>query len=279
MSKKQTRRMSMKKWIILGGGALVAVIIIVLVVGVSNLGPIIKNAVNTYGPKMTKTEVKLGDVGVSLLSAEAELKDFLLGNPKGFKSLQAMRVKSIHLNVDKKSLTKDTIIIDKIEVVAPEITYEKIRGTDNFQTIINNVKKAIGADKTTEQPGEKGKKGEGKKILIKNFIVRDGKVNLVMAFLGEKTLNANLPDIHLKNVGQEKGGASPAEAFKEIIAALYAKITSPAVTDVFNKGLKKLAADTQAMTQEAKKQLEDAGQTAKEEVKSTADKLKGIFGK
>jgi len=40
-----------------------------------------------------------------------------------------------------------------------------------------------------------------------------------------------------------------------------------------------LAADTQAMTQEAKKQLEDAGQTAKEEVKSTADKLKGIFGK
>jgi len=161
----------------------------------------IKNAVNTYGPEMTKTEVRLGDVGVSLLSAEAELKDFLLGNP------------------------------------------------------------------------------ESKKILIKNFIVRDGKVNLAMAVLGENPLSANLPDIHLKNVGQKKGGASPAEAFKEIFAALYIKIRSPAVTDVFNKGLKKLTTDTRAVTQETKKQLEDAGQSAKDEVKATTDKLKGIFGK
>ena len=100
-----------------------------------------------------------------------------------------------------------------------------------------------------------------------------------MAVLGEKTLSADLPDIHLKNVGQKKGGVSPAEAFKEIFAALYAKITSPAVTDVLNKGLKKLTADTQAMTQEAKKQLEGAGKTAKKEVTATTDKLKGIFGK
>ena len=271
--------MSMKKWILLGGGALVAVIIILLVVGVSNIGPIIKNAVNTYGPEMTGTEVRLGDVGVSLLSAEAELKDFLLGNPKGFKSPQAMTVTSIHLNVDEKSLTKDTIIIDKIEVIAPEITYEKIRGTDNFQTIMNNVKKSIGADKTTGRPAEKGKKGEGKKILIRDFIFKDGKVNLTTAVLGGKTVSADLPDIHLKNVGQKKGGASPAEAFKEIFAALYTKITSPAVTDVFSKGLKELTADTQAITQEAKKQLEAAGQSTKEEVKATTDKLNGIFGK
>ncbi|MBW2620432.1 MAG: AsmA family protein [Deltaproteobacteria bacterium] len=269
----------MKKWILLGGGALVAVIIIVLVVGVSNLGPMIKNAVNNYGPEMTKTEVKLGDVGVSLLSAEAELKDFLLGNPKGFKSPQAMSVKSIHLNVDEKSLTKNTIIIDKIEVVAPEITYEKVRGTDNFQTIMNNVIKSIGADKTTSQPVEKGKKVDGKKILIRNFILRDGKVNLAMAVLDENTLSVDLPYIHLKNVGQEKGGVSPAEAFKEIFAALYSKITSPAVTDVFNKKLKKLATDTEATTEEAKKQLEDSSESAKEEVKATTDKLKGIFGK
>ena len=269
----------MKKWILLGGGALIAVIIIVLVVGLSNLGPMIKSAVNTYGPEITRTEVKLGDVGVSLLSAEAELKDFLLGNPEGFKSPQAMSVKSIHLDVDEKSLTKDTIIIDKIEVVAPEITYEKIRDTDNFQTIMNNVKKTIEADKTTAQPAEKEKKAGGKKILIRNFILRDGKVNLTMAMLDEKTLSADLPDIHLKNVGQKKGGASPAEAFEEIFAALYAKITSPAVTDALNNGLKKLTADPQAITQEAKTQLEGAGKTAKKEVTATTDKLKGIFGK
>jgi uncharacterized protein involved in outer membrane biogenesis len=269
----------MKKWIILGGGALVVIVIILLVVGVSNLGPMIKKTVNTYGPKITRTQVRLGDVRVSILSAEAKLKDFFLGNPKGFQSPQAMSVGSIYLNVDEKSLTKDTIIIDKIEVIAPEITYEKIRGTDNFQTILNNVKKAIGADETTEKPAEKRERDEGKKILIKNFIVRDGKVNLAMAVFAEKTLNADLPDIHLKNVGQKEGGASPAEAFKEIFTALYAKITSPAVTDVFNEGLKKLTTETKATTEKAKKQVEDAGEIAKERMKATTDKVKGIFGK
>ncbi|MBW2359092.1 MAG: hypothetical protein JRF21_10575 [Deltaproteobacteria bacterium] len=66
----------MKKWILIGSGAVVVIIIVLLVVGVSNLGPIIKNAVNTHGPKMTKTEVRLGDVGISIFSAEAKLKDF-----------------------------------------------------------------------------------------------------------------------------------------------------------------------------------------------------------
>jgi len=269
----------MKKWFILGGGALVVIIIIVLVVGVSNLGPMIKKTVNTYGPKITRTQVRLGDVRVSLLSAEAKLENFFLGNPEGFKSPKAMSVGSIDLNVDEKSLTKDTIIIDKIEVIAPEITYEKIRGTDNFQTILNNVKKAMGAEKAPEKPAEKSKSDQGKKILIKNFIVRDGKVNLAMAVLAEKTLNADLPDIHLKNVGQKEGGVSPAEAFKEIFTALCAKITSPAVTDIFNKEIKNLAIDAQATTEKAKKQVDDAGQMAQEKVKSTTDKVKGIFGK
>ena len=269
----------MKKWILIGGGVLVAAVIILLLVGVSNIGPIIKKAVNTYGPNITKTQVKLGDVDVSLFSTEAKLKDFILGNPEGFKSPRAMSVKSIHLNVDEKSLAKDTIIIDKVEVVAPEITYEKTRGTDNFQTIMINIKKYVGAEKTVEPSTEKGKKGEDKKILIKDFIVRNGKVNLAMAVLAKKTVSADLPDIHLKNVGQKKGGASPAEAFKEIIDALYTNIKSPAVSEVLNKGLKKLTTDTQAMTEGVKKQLEGANQSAKDEVKATTDKLKGIFGK
>ena len=71
----------MKKWIFIGFGAIVVIIIAVLLVGVWKLGPIIKTAVNTYGPQFTKTEVRLNDVGISILSAEVKLKDFLLGNP------------------------------------------------------------------------------------------------------------------------------------------------------------------------------------------------------
>ena len=269
----------MKKWILIGGSAFVVIVAIVVVLGISNLGPMIKNAVNTFGPEITKTEVKLGDVGISLFSAEAKLKDFFLGNPEGFKSPQALRVGSIHVNVDEKSLTKDTIIIDRIEVVAPEINYEKVRGTDNFKAIQNNVNKTVSANKAAKTSGAEGKEGGGKKIIIKNFIVKDGKVNLAMSALGGKTIAAKLPDVHLKDVGQKKGGASPADAFKEIFDTLYAKITSPAVTDALSQGLKTLTGGAKSVTEGVTKQMGTAGEGAQSGVKSATDKLKGLFDK
>jgi uncharacterized protein involved in outer membrane biogenesis len=255
----------MKKLILIGG-AIVIVIILILFIVISKIGPLIKSAVNTYGPEITKTNVHLEDVGISIFSAEAKLKGFYLGNPQGFKSQEAMKVKSIFVKVDKGSLTKDTIIIDKIEVVSPEITYEKAKGTDNFKTIINNVKETVG---TRESPKEKSKEGaEGKKLLIRDFIVKDGKVTLVTSLLGGKSISAPLPDIHLTNVGGEKEGALPAKVSKEILTALYGKITSSAVTDVLNKELKTLGTS-----------LEGVGGGAKEELEGVSGKVKGLFGK
>ena len=96
--------------------ALAVVFAIVLIVGLSNLGPIIKTAVNKYGPAITKTDLRIKDVSISLFSGEAKLKDFYLGNPKGFKSPVAMSVNAINVDVDEKSLTRDPIIINRIEV-------------------------------------------------------------------------------------------------------------------------------------------------------------------
>ena len=132
----------MKKWILIGAGVIVIAIAMILVLGISNLGPIITKAVNTYGPDITKTEVRLRSADISIFSAEVNLRDFYLGNPKGFESPKAMSVGSIHVNVDESTLTKDTIIIDRIQVTAPEIVYENVGGTDNFRTILDNVKES-----------------------------------------------------------------------------------------------------------------------------------------
>jgi len=266
----------MKKWFLIGG-AIVMVIIIFLVWGVSNLGPLIKNAVNTHGPKITRTEMSLADVGISIFSGEAKLKEFYLGNPKGFRSPEAIKVGSVYVDVDERSLTGDTMIIDKIEVVRPEITYEKARGTDNFQTILDNVKRTVGAGGPSKKEPEK--EGGGKKILIRNFIVRDGKVNLAMSMLASKSISAPLPDIHLKDVGKKKGGASPAEAFEQVFTALYEKIASRAVADVLNQGLKALGPGMEAVGEGAKGKMEDVTGGAKKELEGATDKLKGLFGK
>ena len=139
----------MKKWILIGLGAAVVIVAVVVFVGLSNLGPIIKSAVNTYGPKITKTELRVADVGVSILSAEAKIKNFFLGNPQGFKNDRAVQVGSIYVNVNEKSLTSNPIIIDRIEVKSPEISYEKKGKTDNFQSILSNVNKATASENSS----------------------------------------------------------------------------------------------------------------------------------
>ena len=260
----------MKKWIYIGI-ALVVVVAVALVVGISNLGPIIKTAVNTYGPKMTKTEVRVNDVGISLLSGQAKLKDFYLGNPKGFKSPEAMSVKSIHVDVNEKSLTANPIIIDRIEVVAPKINYEKLPRTDNFKTILNNVNKSARKSKSSTSKQQSSKDSTGKKLVIRDFIVKDGYVKTAMSAPDGSGISASaeLPDIHLKNVGEKSGGATAEEVFNIVFAELYDRIISPAVTANLSKQISAITSQVGIEDEETKKAIE----------KTADEAIKGLFGK
>ena len=265
----------MKKWILISIGIIIIVIAVTLFLGISNLGPIITNALNTYGPDITKTEVHLRSADVSIFSAEVDLRDFYLGNPKGFKSPKAMSVGSIRVNVDESTFTKDTIIIDSIQVLAPEIIYEKVGNTDNFKAILNNVKKRA---KMPEKPsGEKPEKESGgKKLLIRDLVVKDGKVNVSVAMLGEEeSVSAALPDIHLTDLGKEEGGASPAKVFERVLNLLYEQITSSAVSDILNKKLDEvLGTSLDELEANARKELETLKGEKGEEIK---EKLRSLF--
>ncbi len=275
----------MKKWILIGLSAIVVILIVVVVVGLSKLGPIVKLAVNTYGPQITGTELKVGDVGISLFSGEAKLKNFFLGNPKGFKSPSAMKIGSIDVEVDKGSLTKDPIVIQKIEVIGPEITYEKRGKTDNFQALLANVQKELSRGESAKK--EPGKEGPGKQLIINDLIIKQGKVHLAVempgGMLSDKQISADLPDIHLKDIGKDKGGSSPAEVAKEIFQTLYAKITAPNVMGALDDQLKKLGGTvTQAaggVVQEGLKGATDVVKGAGKESGGVTDKVKGLFNK
>lgn len=260
----------MKKWLVIGGVLIVGMVALVFF-GLSKLGPIIQKAVNTYGPEITRTQVQLGDVGVSLFSGEAKLKDLLIGNPEGFNSGQAMRIGSLYVNVDEKSLTGDTIVIDTIEILEPEITYEKSARTDNFQAIIKNVKQTLGSGQESKQD-QTAAQGGGKKLLIRNFTLKNGKVNLAMAALPGQNVTATLPDIELQNVGGKQEGVAPAQAISQILTAVYKQIQSPEVMTSLNQQLKQLGVDIKGVDVKA---LETK---AKEEATGVTDKVKGLFG-
>jgi uncharacterized protein involved in outer membrane biogenesis len=263
-----------KLWIAVG--IVVVLVVGILIYGISNLGPIIKQAVNTKGPGITGTNLSLGDVDVALFSGQAKLQNFLLGNPKGYDAPNAMTVKSIRVDVDEKSLLEDTVVVDLIEVVKPEIFFERKANTDNFQTILNQVKSAASSGQNKEEDGV----GPAKKMVIREFLVREGQVNLAVSGLKDRQVTAALPEIRLQNIGGEKQGVVPAEAARLMVAALYEKLASSQVREELNRQLQELGGEArQAGEQAVEGMKESAQEKAGEEVESAKEKIKGILGR
>ena len=135
------------------------------------------------------------------------------------------------------------------------------------------------------QPDKKdpAKKGRGKQLIISDFILKNGKVNLAVempgGIMGDQSISADLPDIHLKDLGKKKGGSSPAEIAKEILAALYGKIQSPNVMGTLDDQLKKLGGAGIAEIEKATKGAAGIPEGAGKEAEGVADKVKGLFQK
>jgi hypothetical protein len=244
----------MKK-LLIAAGMLTAAFIIAAVILVVRLDILITKAINTYGPEITGTEVRTGDVRVSFLSGEAAVKNFLLGDPKGFRSAHAMKAASITVDLELSSLLGDTIVVKRIELVQPEIVYEKRGGTDNFKTIARHAEQK--AKEVGIVPGETGEGKPQKKLRIREFIIRGGRVTLLTPDLPSGTASAALPDIHLRDVG--KDGAPPSEVFSRILAVMHDRLTTPIVIDTLNRG------------------VVEARKSAEKNTRSLTDKIKGIF--
>jgi uncharacterized protein involved in outer membrane biogenesis len=264
----------MKKYILIGAGVIVAGLITAIVLVILNLGGLIKTAVEEFGPPITKTEVRLGSADISVLSGAGTLSDFYLGNPQGFKMPSAIECGTIRVKVNTDSLTSDKIIIEEIFVDSPVISYEKRGNTDNFQTIVNNIKKTVAGEKKQEaQPadGQPSETGSEKTIQINDFIVRNGKINLGGSLLdafGDQGMGIALPDIHLKDIGKEKK-TTPAEAFAQVLAAMTGDVTGT-VTEVG----KQLQEAVGKAVEGAGKALEGAGKATE----GVGGAIKGIFG-
>ncbi|MBG0790754.1 MAG: hypothetical protein H0S80_09680 [Desulfovibrionaceae bacterium] len=268
----------MKKIILIGSGVVVAAIIAMIVLVVLNLGDLIKAAVEKYGPPITKTEVRLGSADISILSGSGSLENFFLGNPQGFSMPSALECGTIRVSVETDSLTTDTIVINEIYVDGPVVSYEKKGSTDNFQTIVNNINKTVAGERKADKAAEDKtatETGSEKKIVINDFIVKNGKINVggsLLKVFGDKGMGIALPDIHLKDIGKDKE-TTPAEAFSQILAEMTGDV-SGSVTQ-FGKELQKQLGKA---VEGAGKALEDAAKGAGEGADSVGGAIKGLFG-
>ncbi len=227
---------------------IILLVVLLMIVVLTNLDRGIKTAVETIGPELTGSEVTLSSVDLSLTDAKGSFSGLRVGNPQGFESADAFKLGLISF-----ALASDTIVIDSLRIVAPEITMERVGGRSNLDQIQANIAAYLGTDSSQESSD-----AEGKKFIIRDMRITDAVVHY--AILGDKGLDLELPDLHLTDIGgstEGGGGVSGAEAAAEIIGA----ITRAAGKAVSQSGA-----------------IKDMGRSLEDQIKEKAGGLKGLFG-
>lgn len=257
----------MKKILLRAGVGLIVLIVLVLLVISLFLDGAVKRGIETIGPKLTKVDVKLDTVSLSLLSGSGAIKGLVVGNPEGFKTPHAIQVGSASLSLQPRSLFADKVVIRSIRVVAPEITFEYGPGGNNLSRIQANVQAATGSSTNAANKEAQG----GKKLEVDDFTITGAKVNVSVQQLGGKPLTVTLPDIHLTDLGKGPEGITGAELTKAVLAQLEHAALKAADSAVADLG--KSAAGA------AENMVKDLGKSATGTVNSVSKSFNDLFKK
>lgn len=204
---------------ILGFGLVVLLVLAVIVIFLTS--KVVENAINRAGPVALGVPVKVESVRAYPLRGNIHIKGLLIGNPEGFKTDHLFSMGELNVDVSARSLLTDTIIIHKIEVVAPEISYEMtLRGSN-----IGALQESLAGDKKDKEAEAEVETEGGKKLIIENFIISDGMVRLSLPGMMGTAVPLPLPAIHLTDIGKEEEGASLTDVIGKVFGAVFSAVT------------------------------------------------------
>jgi hypothetical protein len=270
--------------------ALALAIVVIAIAGAayyfaSNLDSIVKAVIERYGSEATQASVTLKSVKLSPTAGSGELNTLTVKNPKGFSSADAIVLGDIKVSLDLSTVQSNVIVVKDVTILQPAVLYEYAGTGGNLEAIQKNVQsyaaKFSGGktepNKSAGDPAQSASKQPEKKVIIENLVIRDGKVSATHQALQGRTLSVPLPTIQLKDIGKDKGGATPAEVAEKVIGAISAQASRVATAE-----LQKQAGDI--LKNQAGGLLGGAtggatGGSTGGTSGSTTDKLKGLLGK
>jgi hypothetical protein len=244
MGRAPQKYCAMKKIII----RIVVALFLLLVIGVAvvffSLNSIVKKGVETEGPRMTKVEVRLGAADISPFSGSGALSQLFVGNPDGYKTPFAIQMGSVKVGVKVGSVFSDTVVVDEINIQDPEITIEGTLDGNNLKTILDNLKGSDSAQSqaasTPAAPAATGAK-TSKKFIVKDLVLAGAKVHVNVSGFGKSVAQTvTIPDIHLQNIGNGDGGATPAQLAMQVLKPVLDEAVVAAANELKSQGLDEL---------------------------------------
>jgi uncharacterized protein involved in outer membrane biogenesis len=222
------------------GAVLVLVVLVVIGVIIAGtfLGDIVKQGVETIGPKITKVSVKLDEVHLSLWTGSAEIKGLVVGNPEGYQTPQAISAGLIAVGVNPLSVLSDKIVVRSLHMESPEITFEGGLAGNNLSKIMDNVNAAAKNAAQTGSPVSTNATAQAKpakNLEVDDLLITGAKVHVNLTDPVGKEMTLSLPPIHLTDLGKNADGITATELTRSVLDA----VVSATVKAVSNAGIRK----------------------------------------
>lgn len=265
-------------------GIVVLLVIILLIVAIAFAGPIIKTSIEKVGSKVTKCDITVENVDLSVFKGSLLIENLVVGNPEGFKTESAFKLAKVFVSLKPMSLVGKKIIVTDVQVIGPEITYElaPLKMTSNIGVIQGNVQEFLPTSEETE-------KTEGKPVEIDHVIVKDGNISVSATFAGGHALTIPLPAIELNDIGKEKdinSAQATARVLNETLGSVVSAASSGSksigsgIKGLFSKDNTDAAKEATSDAVEAtKKSANDAVNAVEDKAKEASKSIKGLFGK
>ena len=243
----------MKKLLVIGG-IVVGLGVVAVVALTFFLGSIVTAGLNKFGPAITQTKFELQGASISPLNGSGTLRGLAIGNPKGWSDSNLCSLGKIEVDVVPFSIFGDHIVVNTVDIDAPEFSYETKVVSSNVNDLLKNIEQSMGGKKAGPEPTTKD--GKPLKFEVKRFRLTNGKVRLGV---GVAAMTLPMPPIELTDLGTKEGGITA----DQLAFAVMRSVTTSVV-----------AASTQALS----KVGGTSGAAAVEAAKQAGQAIKGLFG-
>ena len=132
---------------------------------------LIRDAIVSATEKATGVSVHLGSIRVELTKGDGLLKDFRLGNPKGFSREELLSIGKGTVDLDLKSIASPVVRIQKVDLNDVSILFEGSGKRNNMNALKAQV------NERSSRP-EKGKADKEKKLRIASLVMNDVKLDV-----------------------------------------------------------------------------------------------------
>lgn len=211
----------------------IALVAAAIIWGLASLDSIVKAAIEETGSAMTETSVRVESVSISLADSIASITGLTITNPRGFsQDSPAFTLGKIEAILAPKRTTSDVVVIKKLNILAPFITYEVGAQGSNVDAINKTVKKnssgtSRNASKLQAEP----------RFIIDHLSITGGEIKLLTP--SGKVASSDLPNINVKNIGSKSGGVTGSQIGEIIIRELKNKTVSTVAKGVMQEYLDK----------------------------------------